>query len=324
MDMYSFYSNFGSVNSCSLDYLDDPSGLTDDFISPPSMAGHSAQRHDPADHGHLNQEIKDDRTTSPRSLNDFSISPLPVNEDELALPEFFSLEGLDTVFPYNSASERVDNDFSLTDLTSTDFPASVDKQTPPTEKRTDGNASVSERKRKRNYPARQRQQKNQRYQNDPDYAERLKKQQRERYQNDPDYAARKKERQRERRKDPAYAERERQHKRELRKDPAYVKREREHQTALYKDPTYVECRRRCQRERYQNDPEYAARRRELSNKPVYRERQKKRQRERYQKDPDYAERERKRKRERRKDPVYAEHEKELQRKRRMKQAISEG
>lgn len=56
--------------------------------------------------------------TSPRLLNDFSISYSPVTENEPPFPEFYLQADLDAIVPCDFASKPVDGDFTLTDLTS--------------------------------------------------------------------------------------------------------------------------------------------------------------------------------------------------------------
>ncbi len=92
---------------------------TDTFSSKPSTAGYSAQTLNSVHYGYLNKElINYDIPSSPRSLNDFSISYLPFTENELLLPEL-SLEDLDKTLSFDFASEPVDDNFAFTDSTLT-------------------------------------------------------------------------------------------------------------------------------------------------------------------------------------------------------------
>ncbi|MGI2027381.1 hypothetical protein [Endozoicomonas acroporae] len=94
------------------------------------MVGYSTQILGPFRHGYLNEVVISQNTpSSPRSINDFSISLLPSTENELVPPEL-SPEDLDEISGCDSASESVDNDFASTDLTSTNS-QQIAQQLPP-------------------------------------------------------------------------------------------------------------------------------------------------------------------------------------------------
>ncbi|MBO9497214.1 hypothetical protein J7438_24465 [Thalassotalea sp. G20_0] len=120
MNRLNLESKFISVDSCLQDSAETP------FIPPccatslqPRMVGYSTQILGPFNHGYLNEVVISQNTpSSPRSINDFSISQLPSTENELVPPELSS-EDLDEILRCDSASESVDNDFASTDLTST-------------------------------------------------------------------------------------------------------------------------------------------------------------------------------------------------------------
>ncbi|WBA86471.1 hypothetical protein [Endozoicomonas sp. GU-1] len=83
------------------------------------MVGYYTQILGPYRHGYLNEVVISQNTpSSPRSINDFSISLLPPTASKLVPPEL-SPENLDEISGCDSASESVDNDFASTDLTST-------------------------------------------------------------------------------------------------------------------------------------------------------------------------------------------------------------
>ena len=111
--MNSLDSNFVSDYSQLQDFLDA-------HLTPiqPSTDGYSAQTFYSDHCGYLNEVISPDIPSSPRSLNDFSISHLPSTENQLLLPES-SLEDLYNILSCDSASEPVDDDFALTDSTLT-------------------------------------------------------------------------------------------------------------------------------------------------------------------------------------------------------------
>ncbi len=153
-------------------------------------------------------------------LSEYGIKPLPPSDTE---------ESFGTNTPDRSKS--VSDQYTFENQTSSD------NQTIQTKKIVEAPSSIMKR------------------QSDPTSLEKRRKRQREqkreRYQNDPEFAERQRQRMRELIKSPGYLMRQQERLRERRKNPAYAERQ-------------DKLRRERQKERYQNDPAYAERERKRS------------------------------------------------------------
>lgn len=110
---------------------------TDTSSSEPGIAGYSTHILHSFFNKHLNLAVMDQVITIPtRSLNDFSIYPIPSTENEIVVPPYYSQEVLDEIVPCDLNSNVVNDDYPFIDSTSENYH-------PIAQKSPSVNASVS-------------------------------------------------------------------------------------------------------------------------------------------------------------------------------------